>query len=121
MKPYIKRLLQVAAVFNFLAALSISFPDSIGKAFEMPASGSPFYTYLLGLLLAMIGMVYLILSMEDSPNRNLILLAAFGKMSVFILATYCWTIQAISNQGFYLAFGDLTFAVLFVYWLVKTK
>ena len=121
MNTFIKRSLQIGAGFNFFAALSVSFPDSIGKPLEMPPVGSVFFSYLLGLLVALFGGVYWILSKESPPNRSLVALASFGKLCVFLLAFYCWTIAAIPTKGFAVAFGDLIFAGLFGYWLLKTK
>jgi len=87
----------------------------------MPPVGSIFFSYLLGLLIALFGGVYWILAKDSPPNRNLVTLAAFGKFSVFIIALYSWMVSEISTEGFAVAFGDLIFAGLFAYWLLASK
>jgi hypothetical protein len=48
-------------------------------------------------------------------------IAGIGKISVFMLALYCWQTEAMTFKAFSVAIGDLIFGVLFIWWLLSNQ
>ena len=110
--------LLIGAPFNFIAALMLAFPTTIGKLVELPEPGSIFYSSLLSFIVGTFGVVYAWLALRQQIDRPLLTLSAVGKIGVFIVTLYCWQAGAITFQGFSVAIGDLIFGLVFAWWLL---
>jgi hypothetical protein len=112
-----RRVLVVAAMFNFAAAAMILFPQSIGRFADVPLSAPHFHSWLLALFIALFGGVYAWLSRRAVIDRPLIGMAVLGKTGVFLVALVCLATGDITARTFATAIGDLAFAAVFLWWL----
>jgi hypothetical protein len=117
----IRLILKIGGVFNLAAALMLAFPTTLGKFGDLPVSNSIFHTLLLSLLVGFYGLVYFRLAYSSQIDRPLLTIAGIGKISVFVLALYCWQTEAITFRAFSTAIGDLIFGVLFIWWLLSNQ
>lgn len=112
-----RTVLVVGALFNFVMATAILFPDPFGSFAELPRSESRFYSWLLALFIALFGGVYAFLSASAVIHRPLVVLAVIGKTGVFLVALVCLLLGELSPGAFAPAVGDLLFALVFLWWL----
>ena len=113
---FIKTTLIVSGVFNTIAALSVAFPDTIGKFAEFPPTGSLFYTALLSGLIFFFGIIYFRLAFSKQVDVPILVIAGFGKIAVFFITLYCYVKGILPLAAFTLAIGDLIFGLIFVGW-----
>jgi len=109
--------LVLAALFNFSAAAMILFPESIGRFAELPTNAPKFFAWMLAMLIALFGAVYVWLAHRVTIDRPLVGVAALGKLVVFAVATVCLALGELSAKAYVPAVGDLIFALLFLAWL----
>lgn len=117
----IRTALWVSVPFNFIAAYSIAFPASVtGQLMGLPFEAPAFYTVLLAWLVSVFGAAYGWLAMQKDIDRPLVCMAAIGKTGVFVLAALLWLSGQAKGQTVLVVAGDLAFACVFFWWLVKT-
>lgn len=116
----IRLTLIATTIFNFVVALMLAFPTTIGKLGELPEPGSLFYTSVLSMLVALFGGAYGWLAFQKHINRPLLTFAAIGKIGVFIISLYCWQSDIITFMVFTVAIADLIFALIFIWWLFSS-
>lgn len=112
-----RRVLVVAAIFNLVAASVVLFPDSIGRFADLPRAESRFYSWMVSLFILLFGGVYAWLSRRPVIDRPLVVLAAVGKMGVFLVAFTCLLLGELSATAFAPAVGDMLFGLCFLWWL----
>ena len=117
-QKYIKTTLKVSGIFNTIAALSVAFPDTIGKFAELPPAGSPFHTALLAALIFITGIIYFRMAYSEQADVPLLIIAGIGKAAIFFIALYYYFNSILSFAAFSLAIGDLLFGVIFLGWVM---
>jgi hypothetical protein len=114
----VKFTLGLSCPFNFVAAGLLAFPSSsLGRMAGLPESVPVFYAALPALLVAMFGVMYGWMAMQDETPRELVFLGAAGKASVFFLAFILFLADECPGEMLLLASGDLAFATLWFAWL----
>lgn len=114
--------LLIGAVFNLIASLMLAFPATIGRLGELPEPGSIFYSSLLSFVVGTFGVIYGWLAFQKVIDRPLLTVSAVGKIGVFLVSLYCWSVDAITFRAFSVAIGDLIFGLIFFWWLMtETK
>jgi hypothetical protein len=118
----IRRILWVAAVFNFGGAFLFAFPESpLGRFVGLPIPVPGIYCAILAFLVAFFGGTYVWLAARGRIDRPLMAFFALGKGGVFAIMLVAWIVGAAPGKGVIAAFGDLIFALLFVHWLCATR
>ena len=113
-----RRLLWVAAIFNFSAAAMFASPSlPPAQLIGLPIAVPGIYRALLAFLVAMFGVVYAWLAMQPTIDRPLVGFSALGKIGVFIIVTLFWLSGNAPAMGVLVGSGDLLFAGLFLVWL----
>jgi hypothetical protein len=114
----LRRILWVAAAFNFGGAFLFAFPESsLGCFVGLPAPVPGIYCAILAFLIAFFGSTYIWLAMRASIDRPLVAFFALGKGGVFAIVSISWVLGAAPGRGVIAAIGDLIFALLFARWL----
>lgn len=123
MKPdkIIRNALWLSVPFNFMAAFMMAYPASFagqlaGLPLEVPAP----YPEILGFFILLFGVVYGWLALQRHISRELVGLAAIGKTGVFMIVGLLWISGAADAGLAILVCGDLAFAVVFFWWLLRT-
>ena len=118
----IRRILWVAAVFNFGGAFLFAFPESfLGRFIGLPLPVPGIYCAILAFLIALFGCAYMWLATRARIDRPLMAFFALGKSGVFVIVLIAWVLGAAPGKGVITAVGDLIFALLFVRWLWATR
>ena len=110
--------LRLGSLFNFVAAVVVALPSSLGSLVRLPVPVSPFYSWTLAVLIALFGGAYLWLSRQAELDRPLVVVAIVGKFAVFVVAVVCRAMGAVSNLVLLAALGDLFFGLVFLWWLL---
>jgi hypothetical protein len=113
--------LMASAVMNTGAALLFAFPDSLGELAGMPKPVPRIYTTLLAVFVMLFGVAYAWLSRQPVIDRPLVALSALGKMGVFTVILVFWILGDLGGRSVVGAVGDLVFAVIFAWWLVRSR
>lgn len=117
----IRTALWISVPFNFLAAYSVAYPASFtGQLMGLPFEAPAVYSVLLAWMIALFGAVYAWLAMQKSINRGLVGAAAIAKAGVFINVALLWVSGHAAGMTVLFTSGDMAFAVVFVWWLLKT-
>ena len=74
---------------------------------------------LCAVLVALFGLAYAWLAAQRRMDQALLGLAASGKAAVFVLFAVLWTRGAVSEVVLLAAVGDLGFAALWAWWLLR--
>jgi len=112
-----------AAIVNALVAgLFFAMP---GTMYESMVTGpapdnAAGVMYLFGTAVAVFGLGYYWVSRDFQKNRQLAVLAVYGKLGVFVVAIIAALIGAVSVSGLAGTLIDLTYGLLFAYALRKT-
>ncbi len=116
----LRRLLLIAAAFNFGAAVLFAFPEFFGRLLRMPDAlpqAPSLYAALVALFVALFGGSYGWLAWQPVIHRPMIAFAAIGKASAFTVFFLLWLAGAASTPVLLAATGELAFAALFLSWL----
>jgi hypothetical protein len=114
-----RRALWASAVYNLGGALLFAFPDSLGRLAGFPAPVPRFYTALLAFFVALFAGAYAWLARQPQIDRPLVALAALGKAGVFAIILAAWALGDVPGIGVLAASGDLVFAAIFAWWLLR--
>lgn len=124
MNNYARWLFGTAAIFNIALGLTVIFarPLMAAKLGIETAEGIHLvFANLAGLLAAMIGVVYWMISREPERYRPLILLSAVGKALAVVLVMIPFARGEIGGALPLLVMGDLIYATLFLDYLRRSK
>jgi hypothetical protein len=112
----LRKALVIGASFNFGVAIILVYsPLRIIAGFPEP--GSLVYVWIPALFVVLFGCLYIWLSLQREIHRQLVLLAAIGRLGGFLISVGCWLYGEITTQALLPAFGDLGFAIVFLYCL----
>lgn len=121
LESVIRTSLWVTAPLNLLVAAALAFPSSwAGSLLELPAQTHPFYTLLVGALVALFGFTYLWLALQREIVRPLLLVGACGKTLAVLISIALYALGQLSGVTATVISGDLLFAALWFYWLLRT-
>ena len=113
--------LWMSVPFNFVAAYSAANPASfMGQLMGLPFEAPAIYTVLLAWFVLIFGVAYGWLAMQKQVNRVLVGFAAYAKTGVFALVAMLWVAGQCKGITVLFVTGDLLFAGVFFWWLVKT-
>jgi hypothetical protein len=87
----------------------------------LPASAPPVYLLTIAIFILAFGLGYLWLGATGRPERILISIAAFGKLSFVALLAGAWAAGGLPLRAPVLASADLFFAALFIAWLLGSR
>jgi len=97
--------------FAFAAAMLVA-PGSLAHALSLPLPGESFYLRLIGVLLVLVGAVYLVAARDPAAERPIVALAIAGRAAGF-LALALSLVGRPDLRGLWIpALGDLAFALL---------
>lgn len=112
--------LGAGSAFNLGVAWVLATPGSaLGQRFGLPPEPGPIYPGLCAVLVALFGLAYAWLAAQRRMDQALLGLAASGKAAVFVLFAVLWTRGAVSEVVLLAAVGDLGFAALWAWWLLR--
>ena len=110
-----------SAVMNTGAALIFAFPDSLGQLAGLPAPVPHIYTTLLAVFVMLFGVAYAWLARQPVIDRPLVGFSALGKAAVFSTILVFWLLGDLTGRNVLAAIGDLVFAAIFTWWLVRGR
>ncbi len=113
-----RRTLWTSVPFNLGGALSFAFPESFGRLVGLPGSVPPVYTASLAFLVALFAATYAWLASQPRIDRPLVWFATLGKSGFFVVILALWIRGQASTTLLIGAAGDMTFAAIFMWWLL---
>lgn len=114
--------LWTTAPANLAVAVILLVPGSApGVLLGLPPEVPPFYGALLALFVALFGVMYVWLALQQEIDRPLLALGAIGKAAAFLLTLLLWTQGQVSALLAALFVGDLLYAALFAAWLLGPR
>jgi hypothetical protein len=118
---FIRGVLWASAVFNLAGGLLFAFPESaISQLAGLPVPVPTFYVALLAEFIILFGASYAWLAMQPAINRPLLTFGAIGKTGAFLLVAVLWLLGQAPARGVLAITGDLVFACLFFWWLLRS-
>lgn len=109
----------VAAAFNFLVGLPMLLaPAAVLAGLGQPVPEDLLITRLAALLIAVLGLGYGMVARDPVANRPILWLGLIGKAPIPVLVMMSGGAATLANTTFVLSLGDLTFAALFLIFLV---
>lgn len=107
-----------AAIYNLLVGgAMLAAPARIAAQLQLSGAGAPFAVAMVGLLVAVFGLGYALVSHSPAQNRGIVLIGLVGKTGAAALGALQYAAGVISAGGFALAMGDLVFVALFALFL----
>lgn len=98
----------------------MAFPSSpIGRLVGLPTSVPPVYAAATAFLVCLFGGMYVWLAAQRAINTSMLCLGAIGKAGIFVVALALWFSGAASGPLVLAATGDLAFALLWFWWLLR--
>jgi len=113
-----RRALWTTAAFNLGGALLFAFPETLGRMAGFPSPVPGVYSTLLASFVLLFGGMYAWLARQPRIDRPMVVLGAIGKTSAFVIAFTFWMTGDLPALTVATAAGDLTFAGIFVWWLL---
>lgn len=124
MERYARWLFGTAALFNFVAGLSLLFlRPLIGPYLRLDAAAGTNLVFVdfTGAIIALFGFGYLRLARGPAEYRPYISFSVIGKSLAVLCVAYAWTVGAISWVLPLLVSADIVFAILFLDFLRRTR
>lgn len=110
-----------AAFFNCAVGLPLLLAPAQGVALMgVPAQASMLFVQMSGALIVMFGVSYAWVA-ADLGLRPLVWLGAIGKLLAFSLLAIYWRQGEVPDTPFILGFGDLIFALVFLWFLSSRR
>lgn len=117
----VRSALWVSVPFNFFAAYVIAVPASwFGQLAGLPFEVGAPYPETLAFFIALSGIAYGWMAMQKKIPRPLLAFLGFGKLGVFMILALQWISGAVSGMLVLMGCGDLAFAAIFFWWLIRT-
>jgi hypothetical protein len=117
----IRYALWISVPFNLFGALLFAFPASaLGQFYGLPVPVPAIYSALLAFFVVLFAGAFAWLASQTNIDRPLVAFAAIGKAGAFLVIVIFWLLGDIPGRSVLAASGDLIFACIFAWWLVKT-
>ena len=113
--------LVLTAIYNVFGVLLFIPLLSIGRRLIGIPDAHPFYLWLVTIWIGSFGFMYVWLAVKKRPDRAFVIIAATGKFAFFSLMLTFWVIGDFPVIAPLVATGDLITAILFAFWLAKTR
>lgn len=117
----VRRALWMTTAANIGAAPLFAFPASLGWIAGLPAEVPTVYAMMLALFVLLFGGAYGWLALQPTIDRPLLALGAIGKTGAFTVVFLCWCAGAADFGSVLAITGDLGFAAVFFWWLLRTR
>jgi hypothetical protein len=116
-----RRVFLAAGVINIIVGLLLVLrPVTLASMTGLPVPADTFlYARLAGLLIATMGLGYLMASNDLDRHRGIVTIGALGKASAWLLVLVYWLNGTVGFWTFAVFAIDLVFAVLFVRFLLR--
>jgi hypothetical protein len=107
-----------AAFFNLaVGGVLMAAPARVGEQLGVTGPGGPFAIVMAGMLIAVFGVGYAMVSRNPAGNRGIVWIGLIGKLGAAALAAMQYVAAVIPLSTFLLGMGDLVFAALFALFL----
>ncbi|MES2885568.1 MAG: hypothetical protein V4709_12225 [Pseudomonadota bacterium] len=117
-----RRILWLSALTNLGGALLFALPAwPLGQLAGLPADVPLFYRAFVALFVLIYAGMYAWLAMQPVIHRPMVVLAAIGKSSAFLLVLLLWLMGAASVMSLALLSADLALAALYLAWLRRSR
>jgi uncharacterized YccA/Bax inhibitor family protein len=124
MKPlekWMRWTLLATAVYNAFGALIFIPLISFGRKLIGLPDAHPFYLWLVTIWIGSFGVLYVWVAVTARPERAFLMIAAIGKFGLFCLMLIFWLKGDFPLAAPLVAAGDLISALIFSWWLWKTR
>ena len=119
---FIRYVLWASVVYNLFGALLFAFPSSpLGQFAGLPVPVPPIYNVLLAFFTLLFAGAYAWLARQPKIDRPLVGFSAIGKAGAFVVIFILWLFGEAPGRGVLADIGDLIFAGLFAWWLLKAQ
>ena len=117
----IRYALWISVAFNLFGALLFAFPASpLGQFAGLPVPVPAIYSMLLAFFVVLFAGAYFWLALQPKIDRPMVAFSAIGKAGSFVLMVILCLLGEIPGRSVLFASGDLIFACIFAWWLLKT-
>lgn len=107
-----------AAFYNFaVGGAMLAAPERVCEQLNISGAGGPFAVAMAGMLIAVFGVGYAMVSAAPAKNRGIVWIGLIGKVGAAVLATIQFNAGIIPQSTFLLGIGDLVFVALFALFL----
>jgi hypothetical protein len=107
-----------AALYNFaVGGAMLAFPDRAAAGLGLSGAGAPFAIAMVGMLIAVFGVGYAMVSHAPARNRGIVWIGLLGKIGAAALGASQYVAQVIPFSTFLLGMGDAVFVVMFAIFL----
>lgn len=117
-----KLVFAIAALFNFAVGLPMLLaPEALLTAIGQPVPADLLMTRLAALLIVVLGIGYGMVWRDPVANRGILWLGVLGKAPIPLLVWMAGGAAALASSSFLLSLGDLSFAALFLAYLLTHR
>ncbi|HLO84489.1 MAG TPA: hypothetical protein VK203_05650 [Nostocaceae cyanobacterium] len=120
MQTWFRYCLFATAIMNFMGAVVFALPLlGKGEIFKLPQNAHPFYLLIISAWIFIFGISYFWLALRAKPEPFYIAVVVACKVAIASLFLTFWLTGDIPLFTASAGFGDLFFALLFIYWLFQ--
>lgn len=113
--------LVLTAIYNVFGVLLFLPLLSLGRRLIGLPDAHPFYLWLVTIWIGSFAVVYVWLAVTRRPDRAFLVIAVTGKFAFWSLNVIFWLAGDFPMIAPVVALGDLITAILFAWWLWKTR
>ncbi|MBK7973128.1 MAG: hypothetical protein IPK07_07565 [Deltaproteobacteria bacterium] len=117
----LRRALAASVLYNLSGSLGFLVPEPIGRWIGFPTPVPRLYPSLIAMVVLLFAAVYAWLYRARVIDRSLVALSALGKTGFFAVFAGAWWAGQVPLRAVLAVSGDLAFAVVFAWWLVRTR
>jgi hypothetical protein len=115
---YWRALFAFAAFYNLaVGGAMLALPARVAEQLDIAGRAGPFAVAMAGLLIAVFGVGYAMVSAAPGKNRGIVWIGLIGKAGAAALAAIQFNAGIIPLNTFALGLGDLVFVALFALFL----
>ncbi len=118
MLTFWRGLFAFAAFYNLaVGGAMLAAPARIAAQLGVSGTGAAYAMLMVGLMIAVFGVGYAIVSAAPAKNRGIVWMGAIGKIGAAALAAVQFNAGVIPFNTFLLGMGDLVFVAMFALFL----
>jgi hypothetical protein len=121
MEKWMRWTLLATAVYNMFGVLVFIPLLSVGRKLIGLPDAHPFYLWLVTIWIGSFGLLYIWVAVTARSDRAFVMIAAIGKFAFWSLNFIFWLRGEFPGIAPIVASGDLITAVIFGWWLWKTR